>query len=138
MTRFLLAFLLLIVSLGCSGNKEPVGTVQGTVVVDGSAPSERLRLSFYNSMTGKGATGRTAENGEFQLERPLPVGTYKIIVDRLQLDESESGGGSLASMNIDNAYANDETTPLSLEVVEGENRYEITLQPPTKKGAARR
>lgn len=138
MLRFLLASLLLIASIGCSKSGEPVGTVQGTVTVAGQAPSERLRLSFYDSMTGKGGTGRTDPKGTFDLDRPLPVGSYKVMVDRLTLNESESAEGTLASLNIDPAYASDASTPLSLDVAEGKNKYEIALQPPQpKKSKAR-
>ncbi|WP_437192743.1 carboxypeptidase-like regulatory domain-containing protein [Planctomicrobium sp. SH527] len=138
MFRSFLASLLLVVSVGCSKSGEPMGTVQGTVTVAGQAPAERLRIAFYDSMTGKGGTGRTEPDGQFQVERPLPVGTYKVIVDRLMLNESDPAEGSLASLKIDNAYANDVSTPLSLEVEEGKNKYEITLQPPQpKKSKAR-
>ncbi|HWL09610.1 MAG TPA: carboxypeptidase-like regulatory domain-containing protein [Planctomicrobium sp.] len=125
--------------VGCSKETEPMGIVLGVVTVQGKVPSDGLRLSFFNPMTGHGANGRTDQDGSFRIRRPLPVGNYKLLVDRMIPDDPEPrDNGDLAELKIDNAYANDLTTPLAFDVTGGENQLEIDLQGPAAKKSSRR
>ncbi len=137
--RLMLLFILAVAS-GCGGQKEPVGTVKGKVVVAGGSPTEQLRVVFYNSMTGKGGTGMTDDTGSFSFRTPVSVGDYTVFFEKLVKGDGESTSEeSLTLVSIDRAYTTEESSPLKLTVNSGPNEYDIDVPPAkaSKKSAKR-
>lgn len=71
-----------LVTVGCDSGP-PVGTVTGTVTMDGE-PVDNALISFVPQEGGTTATGKTDANGNYELHRlsgpGAVVGTYKVVV----------------------------------------------------------
>lgn len=116
-----------------------MGTVLGVVTVQGEVPADGLQLSLFNPMTGRGARSKTEKDGSFRMNRPLPVGNYKMLIDQMVPEEPEPDNKPDSNkMQIDSAYANDQTTPLEFEVVRGENTLQIDLKGPSARKSSSR
>lgn len=124
-------------SSGCGGDGIPRGSVQGTVTVEGGAPVERLRVVFYNSMTGHGGAGVADEAGHFRLPAPLPVGDYAVFFEKVSLQEGSSESeDNFRLTTVDQSYTSEEASPLKMTVNTGENDYDIDVPKSKRKKRA--
>lgn len=127
---------------GCGGGDEgytgPVGTVSGTVTLDGNAIA--ANVSFLNSAEGFSASGAADSSGQFSLASngnpDIPVGKYQVAVTAPAAEEmspeaameaSMNGGDTEMTSSIPAKYASPASSGLSFVVTEGDNSFEVKL-----------
>ena len=146
-----LLFLLMVVNMsGCSDGRSNTEHVSGVITLDG-VPLADAAVGFGPKVAGQGAVGfaRTNEKGEYILQamngRPdagtLP-GEYAVTVAKYKLvptgkKETDSNTGEvrdeMASVFIFpemKVYADAATTPFSVTVVKGKNRFDFDVKSP--------
>ena len=119
---------------GCGpsgGDVPPTAPVQGTVTYQGK-PVESGAVTFYPGGGERPGGGLLEAGGKFTLTTfekgdGAVVGTHKVTVDSLVDDENVGLGGEMKS-NIPLKYSDPDQTPLSYEVKEGDNQFEIALE----------
>lgn len=113
-------------SLGCS-DTPPVGTVEGTVILNGK-PYDDAAVMFLDSSTGQAAGTDIGDGGQFALKDPIPTGTYNVYLAPKTVPMEE---GSPEAVKIDESvpekYWNETTTDIQAVVSEGENSVTIEL-----------
>ena len=125
----------LIISLGCGGaERPPMGKVTGTVTMEGD-PVENLILLFKPDV-GRAAAAKTDANGFYRVEYIKGEPGTKLGPTMVLL---EWPLGYAAPFPIPPRYTG-VNTELKLDVVAGNNTFDIELEPPTeteKKKAAK-
>jgi hypothetical protein len=126
-------------SSGCS-KSTPTGTVSGTVTFEGQPVDEGV-VAFTNLKTGAGANAKLEAGGKFSLEKPLDVGTYRVVITPPTIDDLPGGAGDPSKMpkpktypNIPRGYRSQESTDLEVTVKEGENNFPLQM----KKGGGKK
>jgi len=119
-----------VVVAGCRGT--PVGEVKGTVTFEGKAVSEG-RVSFLDQKAGTGDEALLKSDGSFAIEKPLPVGDYKITIEPLIVRKQVDGKGPEVGVekpapDIPEKYRRIGTTELSATVVEGKNEVILKMK----------
>ena len=126
------AFVLL---AGCEpvSDTPPTAPVQGTVTYQGK-PVESGTVTFFPAGGERPGGGILESGGKFTLTTfkkgdGAVVGTHKVTVDSLVDDGGVdvSAGGEMKS-NIPLKYSDRDQTPLSYDVKEGDNQFEIALE----------
>lgn len=138
---FLGCFILL---AGCGSGEEgytgPVGSVSGTVTLDGSPIA--ANVSFINAKEGFTATSAAGSDGSFTLNRngssEIPVGTYQVAVteppgaemtpeQEMEAAMKSEDGSFKTTKIIPAKYSSPASSGLSFEVKEGENTFEVKM-----------
>ncbi|MFG0265318.1 MAG: carboxypeptidase regulatory-like domain-containing protein [Rhodopirellula sp. JB055] len=126
-TLFAAVALLMTFSAGCS-ESPPVGTVAGTVSLDGK-PYDDAAVMFLDAKTGQAAGTDIADGGQFTFKEPIPTGTYDVYLAPRTVPMEE---GSPEAVKIDESvpekYWNETTTDIEVVVNEGENSVTIELK----------
>ena len=150
-TLFALLFLVVSVSMvGCGSGRLRTEPVVGIVTLDGE-PLEGASVNFIpkNPDEGIASFGRTDAKGEYRLQTlagdadagTLP-GEYTVTISKHKLVPSGSGRMVVDFTTQEQVpemlsvlifpemarYANPETTPFSVTVVKGRNRFDLDLQ----------
>lgn len=127
-----LSILLLLCMLsGCGkGDKIPMGTVEGSVTINGAAPSHSLMITFVDSMNGRVGNGMVNTAGHYKISQPLPVGDYVVFFEHpLTLGANGLPSQQKApKLTFDAAYMQEAKSPLSFAVKKGKNKIPIDLQ----------
>lgn len=126
----------------CSPNKPPTGNVDGTIDFQGEPVGEG-NVVFQNPAKGWLRTAPLNATGEFRLP-DVPVGEYVITVQPLDpvlpnentVTENTSRIRITPSMipdpkNIPRVYRSTQTSPLTTQVVQGENKFTADLSAAT-------
>ena len=123
----LLAMLLIVVMVGCDKGP-PTGTLKGNVTLDGE-PYTGSALIIIDA--GQGASVNIQEDGTFEVEDPLLVGTYKVYlappIEDLMAEEAKPTAMPL-DVRVPAKYKNESSTDIEINVVEGENDVLIDLK----------
>jgi hypothetical protein len=114
-------------SVGC-GDSPAVGTVEGTVSLDGK-PYDDAAVMFLDAKTGQAAGTDIQDGGQFTFNEPIPTGTYDVYLAPRTVPMEE---GSPEAVKIDESvpekYWNETTTDIEVVVSEGENSVTIELK----------
>lgn len=86
--RLSLVALLLAILVGCSGPKDPVGTVAGQVTIKGE-PFVDGYLGLHNPQTKLNRSTRLDETGNYLFSK-VPPGDYVVLVVPRALDDEEA------------------------------------------------
>ena len=118
------------VAAGCRGTS--VGEVKGTVTFEGKAVTEG-RVSFLDQKAGTGDEALLKSDGSFAIEKPLPVGDYKITIEPLIVRKQVDGKGPEVGVekpapDIPEKYRRIGTTDLSASVAEGKNQVNLKMK----------
>jgi len=109
---------LLLVSIGCSDSNDPrkFGTVSGKVTSGGAPlPSGTVTIGFSPTNGQKGVGHAVGADGTYSGD--VVIGPNKVVVT--------AGGDARAAIN--KKYTKEETTPLTIDVKEGENPFDVDL-----------
>ncbi len=122
------AGLALLLLSGCSG-AEPVGTVSGTVTLDGQ-PVTAGQVGFI-SAAGFSAVADIGSDGSFSVVEKLPVDSYTVTVSPPALTEAPGEEGTTAkaaATKVPAGYFDEGTSDIKVDIAEGENTKEIALK----------
>jgi hypothetical protein len=121
-----------VIASGCGGDGErgPTGTVSGKVVGPDGRPVTQGAINFTAPKQGVGAITPLSESGEFELEQPLPVGTYKVYFTPPAPPPPEPGSPPPPKQipGVPRQYHSEQATPLSVEITEGKNPLTLELE----------
>lgn len=134
-----LCWALLGIALHGCGSGEPKGRVFGKVSFGGQAVSEGLVI-FSNGEKGIHMTGTLKSDGSYEILTTkgagLPVGTYRVCVcpppeeiPPISLDGPAKIMPPKSYANIPKKYRDAGTSGLSLTIQQGENPFDIAMQP---------
>ena len=126
--QLLVASLALLLLSGCGGG-EPMGTVSGTVTLDG-APVTAGQIGFI-SASGYSAVADIGSDGSFTLVENLPVDSYTVTVNPPALTEAPGEEGDTATLEktaVPDGYFDETTSDLKQEITEGPNTVTIELK----------
>lgn len=104
--------------LGCGGNGGATEVVTGTVTFDDGSPVAGGTIIFADTQKNSSSVGYIQEDGTYTLGTfgetdGAPQGRYKVTI----IGSSDYGKSS----PISSKFANQDQTPLTAEVVDGEN-----------------
>lgn len=142
---------------GCDDSRisGPTGTLQGTVALDGKPLPAGFNITLSHKKTGYLAISEV-EDGRFQAHgiegADLPVGRYAVHFARPPKQYSKEGAAEAAGMRqarlaaqgkiplspIPERYLNPRTSGMTVDVEEGPNQVELTLETPRKSAKANR
>lgn len=137
---------------GCGGTDfGPMGSVSGRLTMDGKPLEAGTQLLFMQMEKGYAAFGQTDAEGNYELVwmregrnwTEVPVGNYKILiqppevknVDELDADAMLAGADQdikPATAVFPKKYQQHTTSGLQLEVKEGVNKHDISLDSSAK------
>jgi hypothetical protein len=120
---------LLITAAGCGGSDVATGAVQGRLnFPNGQATPAVVQL--YSAETGVGTATKVGDDGTFQFETEVPVGTYRVTVTPPEPPPPGEGPSTpLPPSTIPMKYRSDATTPLTVTVAEGDNDFPLDIVP---------
>lgn len=129
MKRFLALFLVLLFVVGCGSGQVPLG---GTVTFEDGTPLTVGSVCFASATVS--VRGDIDSQGKYTVgtltdKDGLPPGTYKVYISGATEETPPQGGGLVGSTRllIDSRYANEASTPLTLEVPAPNNRFDIAV-----------
>ena len=145
---FALVLALTLSAYGCGGtNFGPVGSVKGTLTMDGKPLATGTQLLFMQMEQGYAAFAHTDDAGTYELKwmregstrTEVPVGEYKILVqppevkdvEELSADEMLDGGAEdiqPAEPDFPKKYQQHSTSGLTFSVKEGANTCDLDLK----------
>jgi len=121
--------LLVALAVGCGESGPPLGTVQGTVTLDGQ-PLAEAELMFMSDVGGA-SLGMTDAEGRYSLwyaggSQGAVVGSHVVTITTA-ITESDGEGNETTRLERVPAKYNVETT-LTADVQEGDNTFDFHLQ----------
>ena len=139
--QFLPILSILVFLLGC-GSSEPVGSVTGTLLLEGKPLPAGHGVVFMEPQSGALSYSLTDAQGNFCLKDKLPIGQYEVSVR--PIDAEVAMEEVSADARIDNPrlaqkgafvfdfpkhYSEPTTSSLKFEIKEGENDFTIDMKP---------
>lgn len=127
----------LAVIVGCQPAADPTGKVTGTVSYKGTPLDDGI-ISIVNYETGVRIDSEIQADGTYEAtthKGGLPPGEYKVVifppevVDPNPPPNSEPGMVLKDMDNIPKKYRSPQSTPLSVSVTEGENTFDVDMEP---------
>lgn len=126
--------ILLLGYCGCgSGAGGNIGTVEGTVTLDGN-PVEEATVRFYPTSGERGASGKTDRNGHFELRYTRDtmgaiIGDHKVTVStKVVADNYSDDGAEAKKETIPRKYVDRKKTDLTATVKQGSNTCDFDLK----------
>lgn len=121
----LLSATLFLSLLGCSGNGGATESVTGTVTFEDGSPVNGGTIIFADTQKNSSSMGYLKEDGTYTLGTfdeadGAPQGRYKVTI----IGSSDYGQSS----PISSKFANQDQTPLTAEVVDGENVLDFQVE----------
>lgn len=118
----------------------PTGTVKGKATLDGQPVPAGCTVTFRHTKSEHAAYGQVSAGGDYTLQIAeslrLPVGVYLVAVTppvQPKLSPEEAMKAAMANKNkkedlvIPAKYFNPDSSPLKLEVIEGQNTLDVKL-----------
>lgn len=124
-TKWCLAGFLFVGQAGCGQSSTPVpplGTVSGTVLINGKPPGGECEINLFDASKGMGGLAVADSAGAFEFGGPIPAGSYKVYVTAKVPEPTEPGVPRPKPLsNIPRKYQSAETSDLTAVIKEGEN-----------------
>ncbi len=111
---------------GC-GKADPVGTVEGTVTLNGE-PYSDAAVIFLSMATGQGGTADIGPGGSFKIANPLPVGTYTVYLAPKLGEPTGEAQPVTIDQSVPDKYWNEAASDISIDVSEGPNSVQVQLE----------
>ena len=118
--------LLAMLVAGC-GKTDPVGTVEGTVTLNGE-PYSDAAVIFLSMVTGQGGTADIGPGGSFKIATPLPVGTYIVYLAPKMGEPTGEAQPVTIDQSVPDKYWNEAASDISINVSEGPNSVQVQLE----------
>lgn len=126
---------------GC-GSSEPMGSVTGTLLLEGKPLPAGHGVVFMEPQSGALSYSMTDAQGKFTLKDKLPLGQYEVSVRPIDpeaameevsaealIDNPELGKKGAFVFDFPKQYSEPTTSGLKFEVKEGENDFTIDMKP---------
>lgn len=130
---------------GCGRDFGPMGSIAGTLKINGEVPPEGTKLIFMEPAVGHAGYGLTDTTGAFRIEwrkdgqayDGLPVGSYQVMlvpadmvdVDEISADEMLDGGAPRKmKSSIPAKFLRASTSGLQYQISEGENQIDVAIE----------
>ena len=123
----LVAALLVAGCSGGSGRQVPTGKVAGTVTYKGK-PVGNAAVFLVDSGQGAGGGSTLSAEGQFTLEQPIPVGTYKVFLGPMVEESADGQPKESTPPKVPAKYLKDASSDVSVEIKEGENELTVELK----------
>lgn len=118
---------------GCGGgtDTQPTGTVSGTLTKADGKPVTKGTINFTMPEKGAAASAPLNDQGQFEFEQPLPVGTYRVYLSAAfaEAPTPDKPAPTPELPDVPRKYLDEPTTDLTAEVKEGENTLPLKLNP---------
>lgn len=112
---------------GCT-KSEPMGMVQGKVTLNGQ-PFSNARLNFISSTTGMASAADIESDGSFKVATPMKAGTYTVfLAPKSEADPDHPTAGTGPDPKVPQAYWNQSSSPIKVEIKAGPNDIPIDLK----------
>ncbi len=120
---------LLALLAGCGGGvTRKTGQVAGKIELDGE-PLSRMQVLFEDSQNGFRASAQV-EDGNYQFESPLVVGTYQVALQPPPAPPPAAGPPPKSEKpSVPKQYLTTANSGLTAEVQEGTNQLDFQLKP---------
>jgi hypothetical protein len=114
--------------VGCGPARAPTGKVSGKVTLQGQPLSSGVVL-FSNEKLGAGASAKLDPTGSYQLDAPLPVGSYQVAVQPPPppAPHEMPQAAPPPRTNIPAKYQDPKTSELKATVNEGSNTADFAI-----------
>ena len=112
---------------GCGPAQKPVGTVKGSVTLDGQ-PYADAAIVFMSLKSGQAASVDIQPGGMFQLPAPLPVDSYTVYLAPKAPVESDQPKPITIDKSVPEKYWSEASSDVKIEVQEGENDVRVELK----------
>ena len=115
---------------GCGGaeaESKPMGTVSGTVTLEGK-PLTDLRVNFISEQVGAGAGGDLQADGSYTLDGPIPAGSYDVFITMPSNFTPAQAQNNTSLSKVPPKYLDQARTDLKAQVSEGENQNDFDLK----------
>jgi hypothetical protein len=127
----ILIALALVVMACLPGCGPPAGQVSGKVTFEGKSVTEG-RITFQ-SLAGPADEAVLESNGTYSIEKPLPVGEYKVTITPLVVRQQVDGKGPIVGVekpapDIPQKYRTIGTTDLRATVKDGKNQFNFDMK----------
>ena len=110
---------------GC-GSSKPVGSVKGTVTLNGQ-PYADAAVAFLSLETGQAASADIQPGGTFQLEKPLPTGSYTVYLAPKVGPQSDEPKPVSIDKAVPDKYWSEASSDIKVDVKEGDNDVQVQL-----------
>lgn len=120
-----LTALAIFTSSGCLPSEAPTGTVTGSVTVKGK-PLTNAMVTIFSPAIGRGTNCRIDETGGYVTPIALPLGSYAVVVEKVPPPAGEIAVPGMPP-GVPGEYGASHTTPLKVEVVAGETKYDVAI-----------
>ena len=110
---------------GCAPSEAPTGTVTGSVTVKGK-PLTNAMVTIFSPAIGRGTNCRIDETGGYVTPIGLPLGSYAVVVEKVPPPPGEIAVPGMPP-GVPGEYGASHTTPLKVEVVSGETKYDVSI-----------
>jgi hypothetical protein len=121
-----LSCLVFAATAGC-GSSKPMGTVKGTVTLDGT-PYAEAAVIFLSLTTGQAASADIQAGGAFELPAPLPTGTYTVYLAPKAAGAADEPKPVSIDQAIPDKYWNEAASDIKIDVKDGENDVKVELK----------
>lgn len=115
---------------GCGSEKEPMGSVKGTVTYNGSPLTEGL-VNLYSDKKSVVGTAEIDSEGKFEFGNAITTGNYRVYISPPPPPAPPEPGQPPIKVpkpqKIPNKYRSADKTDLNITVKEGENDIPIQL-----------
>lgn len=125
LANFCAATLTLFALGGCDSGVAPTGTVAGSVTVKGK-PLTNAMVTIFSPALGRGTNCRIDETGAYVTPIGLPPGSYAVVVEKVPPPPGEIAVPGMPP-GVPGEYGASHTTPLKVEIVEGETKYDVSI-----------
>ncbi|MDB5385068.1 MAG: hypothetical protein JWM11_714 [Planctomycetaceae bacterium] len=131
---FFISALLATLSLGCgSGNGPPLGTVTGTVTMNGE-PVTGVNITFVPKDKGTPSYSGTDENGKYHLmfnhyRAGAELGTHHVLIENSEPETDDNGQPDAVRLIVKIPHKYGQHGVLSADVRPGNNTFDFTLDP---------
>lgn len=125
-SRLLVLFCLVPFTFAGCGSSKPMGTVKGTVTLNGS-PYADAAVIFLSLKTGQAASADIQAGGAFQLTEPLPTGTYTVYLAPKAAGASDQPAPVSIDRAVPDKYWNEAASDIKIDVKEGANDVKVEL-----------
>jgi hypothetical protein len=131
-------FSMIIVFVGCGEKGPPTGYCVGNMTIDGTPPSENVRIIFMDSLHGFNGSDTVAKDGSYSI-KDLRLGEYVIYFEKGGVTvNGDKANGEISTdadqlRSVPAIYRTEAGSPLKKTIIEGKNTFEFDVPSATKK-----
>ena len=129
---------MVIVFVGCGEKGPPTGYCVGTMTIDGTPPSDNVRIIFMDSLHGFNGSGTVAKDGSYSI-KDLRLSEYVIYFEKGGVTvNGDKANGEISTdadqlTSVPAKYRTEAGSPLKKTIMEGKNTFDFDVPSATRK-----